>query len=51
MTVVRSSDAVDHLVLGAATLEAGIAWAESTLGATPQRGGRHPQWGTHNALL
>ena len=51
MTAVRSSDAVDHLVLGAATLEEGIAWAERTLGATPQPGGRHPQWGTHNALL
>ncbi|MFO0004298.1 MAG: VOC family protein, partial [bacterium] len=51
VTVVRSSDAVDHLVLGAATLEEGIAWAERMLGATPQPGGRHPQWGTHNALL
>ena len=51
MTAVRSSDAVDHLVLGAPTLEAGIAWAEATLGVVPQRGGRHPQWGTHNALV
>ena len=42
---------VDHVVLAARTLEEGAAWAERTLGARPAFGGRHPQWGTHNAIL
>ena len=45
------SAAIDHLVLACATLESGIAWAERALGVRPTVGGRHPQWGTHNALL
>ncbi len=47
----RPSAAIDHLVLACATLESGIAWAERTLGVRPAIGGRHAQWGTHNALL
>lgn len=42
---------VDHLVVGAATLEQGAAWCESTLGVVPGPGGRHPLMGTHNRLL
>ena len=42
---------VDHLVVGAATLEQGVAWCESTLGVTPGPGGRHALMGTHNRLL
>lgn len=47
----RSSEAVDHLVLGARTLEEGVAWVRRTLGAECAPGGRHAQWGTHNALV
>ncbi|MCG2591627.1 VOC family protein [Ramlibacter sp. XY19] len=42
---------VDHLVIGAASLEQGVAWAEATLGVTPGPGGEHPLMGTHNRLL
>lgn len=43
--------ALDHLVVGAATLEQGVAWCESTFGVTPGPGGRHAFMGTHNRLL
>ena len=42
---------LDHLVFACPDLDAGIAWAERTFGVRPSRGGAHPQWGTHNALL
>lgn len=42
---------VDHLVVGAATLEQGAAWCAATLGVLPGPGGRHPLMGTHNLLL
>ena len=42
---------VDHLVVGAATLEQGAAWCAATLGALPGPGGKHPLMGTHNSLL
>ena len=42
---------VDHLVVGAASLEQGVAWAEATLGVVPGPGGEHPLMGTHNRLL
>ncbi|MDB5861083.1 MAG: hypothetical protein JWQ76_4772 [Ramlibacter sp.] len=42
---------VDHLVVGAASLEQGLAWAEATLGVMPGPGGEHPLMGTHNRLL
>lgn len=42
---------VDHLVVGAASLAQGAAWAEATLGVTPGPGGEHPLMGTHNRLL
>jgi len=42
---------IDHLVVMAANLEAGVAWCESTLGITPGAGGEHDKYGTHNRLF
>jgi Glyoxalase-like domain len=42
---------IDHIVVVAQTLEQGIAWCEATLGITPQPGGDHPQFGTHNRIF
>jgi hypothetical protein len=42
---------IDHLVVMAANLEAGVAWCEATLGITPGAGGEHDKYGTHNRLF
>jgi hypothetical protein len=42
---------LDHLVLAARSLGEGCDFVERALGVRPAPGGRHPQWGTHNALL
>lgn len=42
---------LDHLVVGAATLEQGVAYVEQRLGVRCQPGGIHPGMGTHNALV
>jgi hypothetical protein len=42
---------IDHLVIGAASLEAGADWVERHLGARPGPGGVHEGVGTHNMLL
>ena len=42
---------LDHLVVGAATLDEGVAWCERVLGVMPAPGGRHALMGTHNRLL
>jgi hypothetical protein len=42
---------LDHIVVGAATLDAGVAWVEERLGVAPVAGGQHARMGTHNALL
>jgi len=42
---------LDHLVVTAPTLDAGVAWVERTLGVAMGAGGRHPRMGTHNRLL
>jgi hypothetical protein len=42
---------LDHLVVGAATLEEGVDWCERVLGVTPQPGGKHALMGTHNRLV
>ena len=42
---------LDHIVIAAASLEAGAAWVEQSLGVAPVPGGQHVAMGTHNALL
>lgn len=42
---------LDHLVVAAATLEAGVAHVEQALGVVVPFGGKHPLMGTHNALM
>jgi hypothetical protein len=42
---------IDHLVYVTRDLDAGIAQIEGLLGVRPEPGGRHPDFGTHNALL
>lgn len=42
---------LDHLVVGAATLEQGAAWCETVFGVAPAPGGAHPLMSTHNCLL
>ena len=42
---------IDHLVVMAASLEAGVHWCEETLGITPGPSGEHEKYGTHNRLF
>jgi hypothetical protein len=42
---------VDHLIVFTPELESGCDHVESLLGVRPITGGRHPDLGTHNALL
>lgn len=42
---------IDHLVVAAHSLQQGIEWCESVLGVTPDTGGEHEKYGTHNRLL
>lgn len=42
---------IDHITVTAPTLEAGAELVSQVLGMRPQKGGEHPQMGTHNLLL
>ena len=51
MTAPSLLPCVDHLVVLAPDLPAGVAWCERTLGITPTAGGEHPLMGTHNRIF
>lgn len=42
---------LDHLVVTAPALDAGVSFVEKILGCTMRPGGQHVRLGTHNALL
>ena len=42
---------LDHLVIVARSLDAGVQWCEATFGVTPGPGGEHAQFSTHNRLF
>jgi hypothetical protein len=42
---------LDHLVVGALTLEQGVGYVKNILGSEPYGGGRHLGQGTHNKIL
>jgi TusA-related sulfurtransferase len=43
--------ALDHITVGAITLEAGLQYVEKALGVRVPPGGAHPLMGTHNHLM
>lgn len=47
----RTISQIDHLVVAADSLSDGLYWCERTLGITPDPGGDHPLFGTHNRLI
>jgi hypothetical protein len=46
----RHMTVIDHLVVGAASLDEGRAWMEAQLGLPATGAGKHPAMSTHNAL-
>jgi putative acetyltransferase len=51
LTADRVPANIDHLLYAVPDLEEGCGQIEALLGIRPVRGGRHPAFGTHNALL
>lgn len=47
----RAVQYVDHLVVATPDLDTGVRYIEERFGVTPQPGGSHPVYGTHNALV
>ncbi|UCH46618.1 MAG: VOC family protein [Betaproteobacteria bacterium] len=47
----NTSSTIDHLIVTAPNLKAGVQWVRDALGATPEFGGKHKNIGTHNCLL
>ncbi len=47
----QSQCAIDHLIVAAATLDAGAEYIRATLGVELEPGGAHERMGTHNRLL
>lgn len=44
-------NAIDHLSVGAETLEQGIAFLKTALGVEIPKGGKHPMMATHNCVM
>jgi hypothetical protein len=42
---------LDHIVIGALTLEQGVTYVKNSLGSEPYGGGRHLGQGTHNKIM
>ena len=42
---------LDHIIIGAASLEAGVRFIRERLGVDIPAGGKHPDMGTHNHLM
>ncbi len=42
---------LDHVVIAALSLDAGVRWLERRVGVRTEPGGQHAGFGTHNALL
>ena len=42
---------IDHLIVAANSLDEGVHWCQNTLGMTPEPGGSHALFGTHNQLV